>query len=69
MIITCPDPHPGRCLNLRRNPNDPYGGMTRCVLVEGHNNACRFMHAPVYLPGATSYISNQPQASIEAVES
>lgn len=47
MIIHVPDPHPGRCLNYRRDPSDSYGLRNlRCLKREGHTEACRFPSPP-----------------------
>lgn len=43
MFYRYPDPHPGRCLNHRTDPGDPYRvKQLRCLEMEGHPSACRF---------------------------
>lgn len=41
--ITLPDPHPGRCLNIRFHWQT---GTVRCLDYEGHDSACMFPQPP-----------------------
>lgn len=67
MIIHVPDPHPGRCLNHRRDPSDPYGVSTlRCLRTEGHAEACCFPEPPpLRLNPCNSYVQRQPEPWVE----
>lgn len=46
-ILKLPDPHPGRCINLRP-ADDQYGYPTylRCLEAEGTTHVCRFPDPP-----------------------
>jgi len=41
MIVYQPDPHPGRCRNLRPSVN-AYAEARRCLEMDGHDGRCRF---------------------------
>lgn len=47
MYIHAPDPHPGRCKNLRPEPNVP-GELRRCLDRDNHASACRFQDPKPY---------------------
>lgn len=53
--IHVPDPHPGRCLNVRpqADPNNPHtpGRMVRCLELDASEHVCRFPAAPVKVSG------------------
>jgi hypothetical protein len=52
-----PDPHPGRCLNYRIDPNDPYRVKTlRCLEREGHDSKCRFPEPTPKFDQAISHV-------------
>ena len=66
--VYLPDPHPGRCLNLRPAQDaQGYPTSMRCLRMDGHEGKCKFDAPPAYRGngGGTTCSNPEPKPWVE----